>query len=64
MFPQVRYSAGAETGFVVENQAELDEFLLKSAAAAESNDALAVTKYSGELADNLAFRDKDFWNSN
>ena len=64
MFPQVRYSAGADTGFVVENQAVLDEFLLKSAAAAESNDALAVTKYSGELADNLAFRDKDFWNSN
>ena len=60
----MRYSAGAETGFVVENQAELDEFLLKSAAAAESDDGLEVTKYSGELADNLAFRDQDLWNSN
>ena len=60
-FFQVRYRAGADTGFVIENQAELDEFLLRSAeAAAESNidgsNDLEVTKYSGELADNLNFR--------
>ena len=56
---QVRYRAGADTGFVIENQAELDEFLLRSAEAAESNvdsNDLEVTKYSGELADNLNFR--------
>ena len=56
----MRYRAGADTGFVIENQAELDEFLLRSAeAAAESNidgNDLEVTKYSGELADNLNFR--------
>ena len=59
--PQVRYRAGADTGFVIENQAELDEFLVRSAALAESNtaateDDLEVTKYSGELADNISFR--------
>lgn len=58
---EVRYRAGADTGFVVENQEELDEFILKSAAAhdletAESNNDLEVTNYSGELADSLSFR--------
>ena len=56
----MRYRAGADTGFLIENQAELDEFILKSAAAADertaSGDDLEVTKYTGELADNLSYK--------
>ena len=47
----MRYRAGADTGFVVENQEELDEFILKSAAAhdletAESNNDLGIVTQS------------------
>ena len=52
----MRYRAGADTGFLIENQAELDEFILKSAATADERTANEVTPYTGELADNLSYK--------